>query len=110
MISQNILKNVPWQERALLNDRFQHFESKYHYIKWQNTAEIRKTEKSHISAAQELAALCCGYELMKVPAADVTVLEASGRYSGHVFTGRDEGYPTDCTLILGLTTSPQTRV
>ncbi|HEY1890596.1 MAG TPA: FAD-dependent oxidoreductase [Steroidobacteraceae bacterium] len=32
--------------------------------------------------------LCCGYELMKA-GFDVTVLEASGRYGGHVFTGRD---------------------
>jgi monoamine oxidase len=32
--------------------------------------------------------LCCGYELMKA-SFDVTVLEASGRYGGHVFTGRD---------------------
>lgn len=35
-----------------------------------------------------ISGLCCGYELMKA-GFDVTVLEASGRYGGHVFTGRD---------------------
>ncbi|HEY6516302.1 MAG TPA: FAD-dependent oxidoreductase [Steroidobacteraceae bacterium] len=35
-----------------------------------------------------ITGLCCGYELMKA-GFDVTVLEASGRYGGHVFTGRD---------------------
>ena len=35
-----------------------------------------------------ITGLCCGYELMKA-GFDVTVLEASGRYSGHVYTGRD---------------------
>lgn len=35
-----------------------------------------------------ISGLCCGYELMKA-GFDVTILEASGRYGGHVFTGRD---------------------
>ncbi|MGH9588721.1 MAG: flavin monoamine oxidase family protein [Acidobacteriaceae bacterium] len=35
-----------------------------------------------------ITGLCCGYELMKA-GFDVTILEASGRYSGHVFTGSD---------------------
>ncbi|HEX3987604.1 MAG TPA: FAD-dependent oxidoreductase [Acidobacteriaceae bacterium] len=35
-----------------------------------------------------ITGLCCGYELMKA-GIDVTILEASGRYSGHVLTGRD---------------------
>lgn len=36
-----------------------------------------------------ISGLCCGYELMKA-GCDVTILEAAGRYGGHVFTGRDE--------------------
>jgi monoamine oxidase len=35
-----------------------------------------------------ITGLCCGYELMKA-GFDVVILEASGRYSGHVFTGSD---------------------
>ncbi|MGA7538559.1 MAG: FAD-dependent oxidoreductase [Steroidobacteraceae bacterium] len=35
-----------------------------------------------------ITGLCCGYELMKA-GFDVTILEASGRYGGHVLTGRD---------------------
>ena len=35
-----------------------------------------------------ITGLCCGYELMRA-GFDVIVLEASGRYGGHVFTGRD---------------------
>ncbi len=35
-----------------------------------------------------ITGLCCGYELVKA-GFDVTILEASGRYGGHVFTGRD---------------------
>src|SRR5690242_21246791 len=41
-----------------------------------------------IVAGAGITGLCCGYELMK-KGHDVTVLEASGRYGGHVFTGRD---------------------
>ena len=35
-----------------------------------------------------ITGLCCGYELMKA-GIDVTILEASGRYGGHVLTSRD---------------------
>jgi monoamine oxidase len=35
-----------------------------------------------------ISGLCCGYELMKA-GCEVTILEASGRYGGHVFTGSD---------------------
>jgi monoamine oxidase len=35
-----------------------------------------------------ITGLCCGYELVKA-GFDVTILEASERYSGHVYTGRD---------------------
>ncbi len=35
-----------------------------------------------------ITGLCCGYELMKA-GIDVTVLEASGRYGGHVLTSSD---------------------
>jgi monoamine oxidase len=35
-----------------------------------------------------ITGLCCGYELMQA-GFDVTLLEAAGRYGGHVFTGRD---------------------
>ncbi|MGC2639051.1 MAG: FAD-dependent oxidoreductase [Acidobacteriaceae bacterium] len=35
-----------------------------------------------------ITGLCCGYELMKA-GIDVTILEASGRYGGHVLTGSD---------------------
>ncbi|HEV2272090.1 MAG TPA: FAD-dependent oxidoreductase, partial [Steroidobacteraceae bacterium] len=35
-----------------------------------------------------ITGLCCGYELLKA-GFDVTILEAAGRYGGHVFTGRD---------------------
>lgn len=41
-----------------------------------------------IVAGAGISGLCCGYELMQA-GHDVTVLEATGRYSGHVFTGRD---------------------
>lgn len=46
-----------------------------------------KREKVVIGGAG-ITGLCCGYELMKA-GIDVTILEASGRYSGHVFTGSD---------------------
>lgn len=41
-----------------------------------------------IVAGAGITGLCCAYELMKA-GHDVTVLEASGRHGGHVFTGRD---------------------
>jgi monoamine oxidase len=45
-------------------------------------------KKKIIVAGAGISGLCCGYELMK-SGHDVTVLEASGRHGGHVFTGRD---------------------
>ncbi len=44
--------------------------------------------KSVIVAGGGIAGLCCAYELMK-RGHDVTVLEASGRHGGHVFTLHD---------------------
>ncbi|WP_202925399.1 FAD-dependent oxidoreductase [Mucilaginibacter sp. 14171R-50] len=44
--------------------------------------------KKVIVAGAGITGLCCAYELMKA-GHHVTVLEASGRYGGHVFTGRD---------------------
>jgi len=44
--------------------------------------------KRVIVAGAGITGLCCAYELMKA-GHDVTVLEASGRSGGHVFTGRD---------------------
>src|SRR5258706_11771364 len=48
----------------------------------------RITPKKVIVAGAGITGLCCAYELMK-SGHDVTILEASGRYGGHVFTGRD---------------------
>ncbi len=44
--------------------------------------------KKIIVAGAGISGLCCGYELMKA-GHEVTVMEASGRHGGHVFTGRD---------------------
>ncbi|HTE25197.1 FAD-dependent oxidoreductase, partial [Flavitalea sp.] len=44
--------------------------------------------KKIIVGGAGLAGLCCAYELMK-KGHDVTVLEASGRHGGHVFTVHD---------------------
>ncbi|HVW95289.1 MAG TPA: FAD-dependent oxidoreductase [Mucilaginibacter sp.] len=55
-------------------------------------ADVQKTYavtgKKVIVAGAGITGLCCAYELMK-SGHEVTVLEASGRYGGHVFTGRD---------------------
>jgi monoamine oxidase len=45
-------------------------------------------KKKVIVAGAGITGLCCGYELQKA-GHEVTVLEASGRYGGHVLTGRD---------------------
>ncbi len=44
--------------------------------------------KSVIVAGAGITGLCCAYELMQ-RGLDVVVLEASGRYGGHVYTGHD---------------------
>jgi monoamine oxidase len=48
----------------------------------------RSVRKKVIVGGAGITGLCCAYELMKA-GCEVTVLEAAGRYSGHVFTGRD---------------------
>lgn len=55
------------------------------------TDQIKSIEnpKKIIIGGAGIAGLCCGYELMKL-GHDVTVLEASGRHGGHVFTVHDE--------------------
>jgi monoamine oxidase len=54
-----------------------------HYI-----YSLSATGKKVIVAGAGITGLCCAYELMK-SGHEVVVLEASGRYGGHVFTGRD---------------------
>src|ERR1700733_13735130 len=44
--------------------------------------------KKVIVAGAGITGLCCAYEIMK-SGHEVVILEASGRYGGHVFTGRD---------------------
>jgi monoamine oxidase len=44
--------------------------------------------KSVIIAGAGITGLCCAYELMQ-HGLEVTVLEASGRYGGHIYTGHD---------------------
>ncbi|MEP6594665.1 MAG: FAD-dependent oxidoreductase [Ginsengibacter sp.] len=53
-----------------------------------NNKDTPGTLKKVIVAGAGITGLCCAYELMK-SGHDVIVLEASGRYGGHVFTGRD---------------------
>ncbi len=50
--------------------------------------KITANPKKIIIGGAGIAGLCCGYELMKL-GHDVTVLEASGRHGGHVFTVHD---------------------
>ncbi len=61
--------------------------------------KISSAEKKNvIVAGAGITGLCCGYELMKA-GHNVTILEANGRYGGHVFTGRDglsDGLYADC--------------
>lgn len=49
---------------------------------------VLPASKKVIVAGAGITGLCCAYELMKA-GHEVTILEASGRYGGHVFTGRD---------------------
>ena len=53
-----------------------------------NQIDSAASGKKVIVAGAGITGLCCAYELMK-RGHDVAVLEASGRYGGHVFTGRD---------------------
>ena len=52
------------------------------------TPQAAPTGKKIIVAGAGITGLCCAYELMQA-GHDVVVLEATGRYGGHVFTGRD---------------------
>ncbi|WP_066812475.1 flavin monoamine oxidase family protein [Sphingomonas asaccharolytica] len=51
-------------------------------------APLPRSAKKVIVAGAGITGLCCAYELMQ-RGIDVTVLEASGRYGGHVYTGHD---------------------
>jgi len=48
----------------------------------------RSRSRKVVIGGAGITGLCCGYELMKA-GFDVTLLEAAGRYGGHVFTGSD---------------------
>ena len=49
---------------------------------------VSSQQKKVIVGGAGITGLCCSYELMKA-GHEVILLEASGRYGGHVFTGRD---------------------
>lgn len=49
---------------------------------------VQSKPKKVVIGGGGITGLCCGYELMKA-GMDVTILEAAGRYGGHVFTGSD---------------------
>ncbi len=53
------------------------------------TIDSPSKQKKVVIGGAGITGLCCGYELMKA-GFDVTILEASGRYGGHVYTGSDE--------------------
>ena len=52
------------------------------------TTAARSRPRTVVIGGAGISGLCCGYELMKA-GFDVTILEAAGRYGGHVFTGSD---------------------
>lgn len=52
------------------------------------TVQKKLKAKKIVVAGAGISGLCSAYELMKA-GHEVTVLEASGRHGGHVFTGRD---------------------
>lgn len=52
------------------------------------TSAARSKPRKVVIGGAGISGLCCGYELMKA-GCDVTILEAAGRYGGHVFTGSD---------------------
>jgi monoamine oxidase len=51
-------------------------------------AAVPSRPKKVVIGGAGITGLCCGYELMKA-GVDVTILEASGRYGGHVLTGSE---------------------
>lgn len=55
---------------------------------FETAAPVRSGSRKVVIGGAGITGLCCAYELMKA-GYDVTVLEAAGRYGGHVFTGRD---------------------
>ena len=60
---------------------------------------VHAKPKKVVIGGAGITGLCRGYELMKA-GMDVTIFEAAGRYSGHVFTGSD-GYPTELYADFG---------
>ena len=52
------------------------------------TPASRSRSRKVVIGGAGITGLCCGYELMKA-GYEVIVLEAAGRYGGHVFTGSD---------------------